>query len=230
MPWRTDTSPPLPCLLCQAFAELQDGHLNNHCGISAQSLTQKTSLLPGLPYLVALVGTGYAHTGTEGQAEDRRYTQSSHFLLSVVLLKEMVPFYTFSSVPRSALPVQPTGELQKTPEPWFQEQGLDLGLSPEPAPQATLAGPFLSAPPTLERVTEHQAGTFSSTMPTSDNTIPTSFLLGLKSGQERRQEAVTTSIFPQSHQSAVSSWCPCSFFSCSVTKQSQLVYLQGFLH
>lgn len=129
----------------------------------------------------------------------------------------------------------PQGSCQKTPDPLFQEQGMDLGLSAEPAPQATLAGPFLSAPPTLERVTEHQAGIFNSTMPTCDNEIPTSFLPWLKSGEERGQEAVTTSIFPQSdpsltsHQSAVPSQCPCSFFSCSVTKQSQVVYLQRFL-
>lgn len=72
-------------------------------------------------------------------------------------------------------------------------------------------------------------------MPTCNNMIPTSFLLWLKLGEERGQEAVSTSIFPQSnlsltsHQSAVLSPCPCSFFSCSVTKQSQAVYLQRFL-
>lgn len=36
-PWGTDTSPPLSCLLCQAFAELQDSHLNKGCVTSAQS-------------------------------------------------------------------------------------------------------------------------------------------------------------------------------------------------
>lgn len=61
-------------------------------------------------------------------------------------------------------------------------------------------------------------------MPTCNNMIPTSFLLWLKLGEERGQEAVSTSIFPQSnlsltsHQSAVLSPCPCSFFSCSVTR------------
>lgn len=104
---------------------------------------------------------------------------------------------------------------------------MDLGLSAEPAPQATLAGPFLSAPPTLEQVSEHQAGILNSTMPMCDNTIPMSFLLWLRLGEERVQEDVATSIFPQcnpsltSGESAVFSWCPCSFLSCSVTKQNR---------
>lgn len=35
--WGTDISLPLPCLLCQAFTELQDSHLNKDCVISGQS-------------------------------------------------------------------------------------------------------------------------------------------------------------------------------------------------
>lgn len=99
------------------------------------------------------------------------------------------------------------------------------------------ARPFLSVQPTLQQVTEHQAGIFNSTMLKCDNMIPTSFLLWVKLGEERGEEAVTTSIFHQSNPSltsyqsgCLSSQCPCSFFSSSVTKQSQVVYLQRFLH
>lgn len=128
----------------------------------------------------------------------------------------MVPFYSpSSSVPRNALPVQPTED----PRSIVPGVRNGSGLSAETTSQGTLAGPFLSAPPTLERVSEHQTRIFNSTMPTRNNTIPTSFLLWLRLGEEGGQEAVTTSIFPQSnpsltsHQSGVSSQCPCSLVS-----------------
>ena len=92
--WGTATCPPLPCLLCYTFAELHDSRLNKDCVISAQSsesLTQQTRLLAGLPYLAALVGTGYAHTGLSGQTEGRGCPQGSRFLLCCAF-KRIGPF------------------------------------------------------------------------------------------------------------------------------------------
>lgn len=97
-----------------------------------------------------------------------------------------------------------------------------------PAPQAHAAGP-LSAEPSLQQVTEYSCLAFNSTMLTCDNTIPTSFLPWVKPGEE----AVTTSVFHRSNPSltsyqsgCLSSQCPCSFFSSSVSKQSKVVYLE----
>lgn len=88
---------------------------------------------------------------------------------------------------------------------------MGLGLSAEPAPQATLAGPFLSAPPTLEQVSEHQAGVFNSTMSMCDsydsNMTPISFLLWLRKEGGRKMSPGPS--FPRAIHlsSAVSQGC-----------------------
>lgn len=149
---------------------------------------------------------------------------------SVVLSKELVPFHTFCRVPRSALPVQSTGELPEDPRPIApgarRRWAICFACSPSHA-----AGPFLSAQPTLQQVTEHQAEIFNSTILMCDNMIPTSFLPWVKLGEERGEEAVTTSIFHQSNPSLtsyqsgrLSSQCPCSFFSSSVTRARWFIY------
>lgn len=168
------------------------------------------------------------HTGAEG-------TLKAPVSFSLLCFqKNWSLFIPPAASPKSALPVQPTGELPEDPRPiapGARRWAICFAHS-----LSHVAG-LLSAQPTLQRVTEHQAGIFTSTTLTCDNMIPTSFLPWVEPGEERGEEAVTTSVFHQSNPSLtsyqsgrLSSQCPCSFFSFSVTKQSQVVYLQRCLH
>ena len=154
-----------------------------------------------------------------------------------MLLKELVAFYTSCRVPRSALHVQPPVELSEGPRPTVPPCLLQsrkrskeeifhlLHLLPKPH-----CRPLLIC--TTHPTAGYQAGTFNSTTLTCDNRIPTSFLSRVTPGEE----AVTTSSFHQSNPSLtsyqsgrLSSQCPRSLFSSSVTNQSQVAYLQRLL-
>lgn len=185
-----------------------------------QSHSLSKHLLAGLPYLAALVDAGYAHNGIPGQTEGRGCPQGSWSFSLLCFQKNWYIFIPPLLSPKVLYLSSLQKSSQKTRDSLLQEQGGD-GLSALPCCRP--------AQPTLQRVTKHQAGIFNSTMLMCDNTIPTSFLPRVKPGDKRREEAVITTTFHQSNPSlmsyqsgCLSSQCPCSFFSSSVTGAGDL--------